>query len=249
MNAADACFKVAERADKCGGFIFYFVLCVSGLLAALDNPSTEKIGHPCLIASATLAIVCTVATTIYQTEGNRALRSTQLSLALGAGAGEPIRADYYNNILPQSLLRVAAMTLENTLCTRAVLSKVAVRMRIKVGVYFVLPLVMSTCRSTPTAWLVVLAQTLFSADLVLKLVRLERYRVRTIRVFDHLEQFFLQAGGNEKPNDVAILIGAFTDYECAKDEAALPLPSKLFLKLNPELSAKWEEMQRRLKLK
>jgi hypothetical protein len=249
MNTASDNFEVAARADKYGGMVFYLVMAISAILAAHDTPQTDEFGHPCLIVATVLAIIATVVTTIYQTEGNRALRATQLSDSLGAGAGETLRADYYNNILPKSLVRLAATTLENTLFTKAILSKMAVKMRFKVVAYFLLMLIFFTCRQTPTGWLVLLAQTLFSADLVLKLIRLERFRVRTVRVHEHLEQFFLQAGGAEKPNDIAVLIGAFTDYECAKDEAAVPLESKHFEKMNAELSKKWDEMQVRLKLK
>ena len=248
MNTAASSFKVAIVADKFGGLLFYFTLAASLALAFHDAPEVQKFGHPCLIIFAFLTIVVTVVITIYQTDGNRALRATQLSDGLGAGSGENIRADYYNNNLPKNLLRLAATTLENTLFTKKVLSKMAFWMRIKVCAYFVVLLILFTCRATPTSWLLVLAQTLFSADLVLKLVRLERFRVRTGRVHDHLEQFFLQAGGVEKPNDLAVLIGAFTDYECAKDEAALPLEGKYFEKLNPTLSRQWEEMKARLKI-
>jgi len=249
MNTASDNFKVAACADKYGGMVFYFVMVVSAILAAHETPQTDEFGHPCLIVATVLAIIATVVTTIYQTEGNRAMRATQLSDSLGAGSGEPVRADYYNNILPKTLLRLAATTLENTLFTKTILSKMAVKMRVKVIAYFLLMLVLFTCRQTPTGWLVLLAQTLFSADLALKSIRLERFRVRTVRVHEHLEQFFLQAGGAERPNDIAVLIGAFTDYECAKDEAAIPLESKYFDELNPELSKKWDEMQVRLKLK
>ena len=248
MNPAFGCFKVANVTDKCGAVVFYFALAVSTLLAFYDTPQTEAFGHPCLIIATFLAIIVTVIITIYQTEGNRFLRGMQLSDALGAGVGENIRADYYNNKLPQNLRRLAATTLENTLFTKAILSKMAVKMRFKVGVYFVMLLILFTCRATPTTCLLVLAQTLFSADLALKLIRMERFRVRTASVHAKLEQYFLLAGGIDRPNELAVLIGAFSDYECAKDEAALPLEGKYFDELNPELSREWDEMKKRLKL-
>ena len=232
MNPAFGCFKVANVTDKCGAVVFYFALAVSTLLAFYDTPQTEAFGHPCLIIATFLAIIVTVIITIYQTEGNRFLRGMQLSDALGAGVGENIRADYYNN----------------KLFTKAILSKMAVKMRFKVGVYFVMLLILFTCRATPTTCLLVLAQTLFSADLALKLIRMERFRVRTASVHAKLEQYFLLAGGIDRPNELAVLIGAFSDYECAKDEAALPLEGKYFDELNPELSREWDEMKKRLKL-
>jgi hypothetical protein len=247
MNTADYCFKVATRADKCGSWVFYPMLIASAVLAVWENPTTDKFCHPCLIVAAVLSILVTVITTIYQTEGNCALRATQLAHGFGSGIGEAIRADYYNNKLPHSIRKLAATTMENTLFTSEILSKMLIKMRIKVGVYFILLLVLFTCRETPTSWLVVFAQTLFSGDLVLKLIRQERFRIRTARVYKCLNDYFLLADGTEKPNDTAVVIGAFTDYECAKDEAALPLESEYFNKLNPELSRQWDEVKQRLK--
>jgi hypothetical protein len=137
MNTAEKCFKVATRADKWGNVVFYIVLIVSALLAAFPKPQIEEVGHPCLIVAAVFAIVCTVLTTFYQTDGNRAMRSTQLSDALGAASGDAIRADYYNNTLPKSLRRLAATTLENTLFTKEILSQMAVTLRIKTIAFLV----------------------------------------------------------------------------------------------------------------
>ena len=103
-RAADYCFKVADWADKCGWAAFILCLGHQAFWRFMKTRQTDEYCHPILIIAAALAILVTVITTIYQTEGNRALRSTQLSNALGAGIGEPIRDDYYNNALPQSLL-------------------------------------------------------------------------------------------------------------------------------------------------
>lgn len=243
MNTAEHCFKIASTADKCGTLVFYLAFITSGVLVAFPIPQVESIGHPCLMAIAVLAIVCTVITTIYQTEGNRALRAAQLADGLGARTGEPIREDYYNNTLPKSVERLAATTFENTLFTKEILSRMLIKMRFMNGAYFILLLILAACRSTPSTWLVTLAQTLFSADLLLKLIRMERFRVRTARVYRALEQFFIEAGRADQPNHVAVILSAFTDYECAKDEAALPLDDGVFKKLNTELSKKWEELK------
>jgi len=247
MNASGH-FRTAGKADSCGSVIFYAVVLVSAALLIFPKPEIEAVAHPLLIVSAMLAIICTVFTTIHQTEGNRALRATQLSDAFGAGVGEPIRQDYYNNVLPRTMRRLAATTLENTFFTKELLSQMATKERVKNGAYFVLLLILLVCRLTPTSWLLVVAQTLFSADLILKWIRLERFRIRASRAYTHLEQFFLQNGDTNRPNDMAVLLGAFTDYECAKDEAVIPLDERIFNKLNPTLSKEWEQEQKRLNI-
>jgi len=245
----DELFNVAKKFDKFGSVVFSLVLAISIALLVFPGPHGEAILHPCLIVLAIAAIVCTVVTTIYQTEGNCALRDSQLSDGLGAGVGEPNREDYYNNALPKSMRRLAATTLENTFFTKEVLSAMATRERIKNAAYFLVLLALMACRWTSTEWLLILSQTLFSADLILQWIRLERFRLRTNRVYARLEQFFLQNADINRPNDIAILLAAFTDYECAKDEAVLPLDSEVFEKLNPRLSTEWEEIKKRLGIK
>jgi hypothetical protein len=51
-----------------------------------------------------------------------------------------------------------------------------------------------------------------------------------------------------QPGDTAIVLAAFTDYECAKDEAVIPIDHKVFDRLNPALSKKWEGIKQRLKI-
>ncbi len=103
-------------------------------------------------------------------------------------------------------------------------------------------------RWTSTEWLLLLAQTLFSGDLILNWVRMERFRDRTLRVHESLRQFFLQGGDTTKANGLAIVVAAFTDYECAKDEAAARLDSSVFNKMNSDLSQRWEELEAQLKI-
>jgi low affinity Fe/Cu permease len=247
--SASSHFQLASKADFYGKIIFCAVFMVSLVLAIFPNPQVEAIGHPLLVAFAVLAIISTIVTTIQQTEGNRALRASQLTDALGAKIGEVIRADYYNNDLTTSVRRLAATTMENALFTKEILSKMAIRERTKNGAYLILLLILSVCRQTPTSWILIIAQTLFSADLILKWIRLERFRNRANRVYEGFQQFFLQEGDTNKPNHMAILLAGFTDYECAKDEAVLPLDEKIFQKLNPALSVNWQQTRERLGIK
>lgn len=241
-------FEYAQMADMIGSWVFYAVLISSIAVAVGEHSGYETISEIILIVASIMAVVCTAATTICQTNGNRALRLTQLSNSLGASVGDSASAGYYNNDLPKGILRLGATTLENTFYTSAVLSRMAWVSRFKAGIYALIMLVLFFVKGIPGSCLVVVAQTVFSADLLLKVIRLERYNYRCVRCLDQLEQFYLQKGTSERPNDLAILIAAFSDYECAKDEAALPLESKVFEELNPALAKKWSEFRSRLRL-
>jgi hypothetical protein len=247
MNASD-CFNRASDVDKLGSRVFYAVLILSLALLIFPKPAVEENIHPCLIVLAVLAILCTSVTSYYQTEGNRALRESQISDGLGAAIGNPANPGYYNNSVPPSIFRLAVTTLENTLFTRAVLASMARKERINNCFFFVVLLALLSFRWTSTGWLLALAQALFSGDLILKWIRLERFRMRTSQVHEKLKQFFLQQGNVNRPNDLAILIAAFTDYECAKDEAATPLEKEVFDRLNPAVSAEWQQLKTQLQI-
>jgi hypothetical protein len=248
MNSSE-CLRIAAKSEATGSTTFYTMTVTSAILIAFPNPELEAWLHPLLIVAALVAIVCTGVTSIYQTQGNHLLRASQLSDALGAAVGDQVREGYFNSPLPPSFLRLATTTLENTLFTGEILAKMLAKERTKIAVYACTLLLLLTIRATSTGWLLLLAQTLFSADLVLAWVRMERFRVRTNRVHESLKQFFLQDGNIEKPNCIAIVLVAFTDYECAKDEATLRLDPAVFAKLNPVLSRRWEEMKMRLNIK
>lgn len=242
-------FNVAAKSEAIGLIVFYVVTLTSATLIIYPKPETEAWLHPLLVVSAAIAVGCTIITNIYQTQGNHLLRAAQLSDALGATVGEKIREGYFNSPLPPSLQRLATTTLENTFFSEKIVTKMLVKERLKTVIYSCVLLLLLTCRQTSTGWLLLLAQTLFSADLVLSWLRMERFRYRTNRVHDSLKQFFLQDGSVATPNGMAIVLVAFTDYECAKDEAAFPFDSDIFNKLNPLLSKQWEEMKIQLNIK
>jgi len=248
MSAQDH-FKAASKCACLGTWIFYLVFVSSVVLLLFPGPTVESCLHPLLVALAIITIVCTVFTTIYQTEGNRILRASQLSDAFGVGIGEQMRDGYYNNNLPKTTRRLAATTLENTLFATEILHVMLTKERIKNCMYFILLIALFVCRWPSTSWLLMLAQTVFSTDLILEWIRLERFRIRTSRVHAHLEQFFLQSGNAEQPSDTAIVLAAFTDYECGKDEAVISLDQKVFDRLNPVLSKKWEGIKERLNIR
>ena len=176
MSAQDH-FKAASKCVSLGTWTFYLVFVSSAVLLLFPCPIVESWLHPFLVALAVIAIVSTVFTTIYQTEGNRILRASQLSDAFGVGIGEQIRDGYYNNTLPKTARRLAATTLENTFFAKAILYEMLIKERIKNGMYFILLIALFVCRWPSTSWLLMLAQTVFSADLILKWIHLERFRI------------------------------------------------------------------------
>ena len=217
------------------------------LLIAPKSAIEAKI-QPILVVTSIVAIVLSLLIQLLQCRGNQAQRATQLTDALGVPVGEQAREGYYNTQLAPSLGRLAVTTFENTFFTTAVLCKMLQRERISVAGYLLIFILLIAIRSVSLHLILFLTQTLFSADIVVHWMKTESYCSRAARVRDRLRQFFLQGGNASTPEGLAIALIAFADYECAKDEAAMPLDEQIFQNLNPDLSTKWNKLRSELKI-
>lgn len=244
MNSSDN-YRIAESFAKASSFIFWVIFALTACLIIF--PSLENILSPFLIVGSIAGIGSGFMLSLYQTRGNRFLRSSQLADALGAPVGDAQRADYYNSPVPYSMKRLATTTLENTLFTMRVLTKMLHRERVFVMVYLALFVLLLCFRWTTLGCLLFLAQTIFSADLLMNWIRMEQYLIRVEKTHDGLRQFFVQGAREDLAGD-AIVLAAFTNYECSKDESGVMLDGAVFEALNPSVTIEWETLKKTLKI-
>jgi hypothetical protein len=245
MSAAEL-FKRADLADSVSTWILRIVVGLSIILLA--QPTTQRIVEPILLVATIVGLFLEFLTRTFQNEGNRLLRGSQLANALAVPLGPDAPEGYYNNPFPPSVNRLAATTLENAIFSRAILRKMLNRERLHSGLYVCLFLFLIAFRGTSMSWILLLSQTIFSADVVGHWLRMERFEKNVARIEQRLRQFFIQGVAGKEKTKLAIALIAFSDYECAKDEAAMPLDGKTFEKLNPRLSKEWEELKTALKI-
>ena len=243
MNSS---FKSAEKAGFWSGVLFWLVMVMS--VGLMVFPDIEPWLQPLLILASIAGVLIGIIGGLAQNRGNRLLRASQLSDALGSGIGDPLRQDYYNSPLLPGIPRLASTTLENTLFTQRILEKMVTKERWSTFFYVAVFIVLLAWRKSSLSVVGFVAQTVFSADVILSWWQMERYRIRASQVHEQLRQFFVQGGDATKPNATAIVLAAFTDYECAKDEASFPLSSSVFKAINPAVSAEWEKIKATIKL-
>lgn len=153
---------------------------------------------------------------------------------------------YYNNDFKEPIKRMAAQVLENSLFSKTIALKMARRERIKVVGYALIWSVLVHYRKTELGWIVVASQVLFSEQILFKWIRLEWLRIRCDRTFDDVYKLFLNqpSGAQFK----AHALDAVTMYETSKASAGVTLSSKLFDRLNGELSAEWDKIKTTLRI-
>ena len=155
---------------------------------------------------------------------------------------------YYNNPLEPSIKRLAANIFENAFFAKHVCEEMAQRERRNLFIYALIYMVALLMRTTDLGLLIVLTQTLFSGELLIKWFHLEILRQSNERVYDDLYGKFLSGIDMESGKGIASVLHAFSDYETAKARASIKQSSKIFFKLNPELTEEWETIKQKLSL-
>lgn len=158
---------------------------------------------------------------------------------------------YYNNELEPSLLKLGANIFENSLFAERVTHEMAKRERKKVGIFILVFIIALMLRTTEIELISLLAQTLFASTLIPAYLRLEVLHFKNKAIFDCLHDIFLfhsQRTNDDNEKLSAKLLDCFVKYESAKAYSGVKQDSKIFHKINPQITQEWEEIKRNLNL-
>jgi hypothetical protein len=103
-----------------------------------------------------------------------------------------------------------------------------------------------TFRNTPLGLLIVVTQTVFSEEIIARLVSLEVLRHKNEYLYEELYHEFLHKIDFQSATGTACILDAFATYEAAKAAAALKQSTKIFNELNPGLIREWASICDRL---
>lgn len=241
------CFASVASLNLASTIVFWLVVGISIALLKFTDERFLNVAQPLLVVLSIAGVVLGGCIRFVQTAGNEDLRLTQLTNAFEVSLGAPPPEGYYNNPLGPSTVRLAVTTLENTKFSAAILKVMLTRKRFWVVAYAILFVLLMSYRHTSLGLITIIAQTIFSGDIILNWILTERFRWRAVKARDTLRSHFATAKTDLNSRaDTAVFLAAFANYECAKDEAAVSLDSAVFEKLNPELSREWEEEMARL---
>jgi len=155
---------------------------------------------------------------------------------------------YYNNDQEYPLKRLAASIMESAFFTHEVAQSMLKRQRVIVAVYLIIYTFAVFNRTTNLEILVVVAQVVFSEEVMSRWLRMEWLSFRCERVYDQLGRIFR---GKQDFTNAYIQLQAiewFAFYETTKVTSATLISSSLFIKLNDKLSEEWNQTKERLGL-
>lgn len=245
-------YKPLERAESVAGWLFWAVSILS-IAALLVDRATYPVAYDAIqigfVVCVLLFFVLGQAQKLYffpRAEDARRREFLQNSFDVPLTDEETV--GYYNNEQTNPLKRLAASTMESAYFTSNISRKMLVWQRAMTLGYVSLYLVAILYRSTDLEVLAVLAQVLFSEDLLSRWIRLEWLRNRSEKVFDSLNMMFVARPAFSGPVAQSQAIDLFSFYESTKSTAAILLSSCLFHKHNTKLTAKWERIRQKLHL-
>jgi hypothetical protein len=155
---------------------------------------------------------------------------------------------YYNNIETDTLRRMAASLLENAFFSKSILQQMLKRERLKIALYAALWFLALLNRATDVGLITAVAQVLFSEQIISRWLRMEWLRSRTERVFDETYSLLMNKVQQQGKEFSAQVLDSLLRYETGKAQAGISLSTKLFKRLNPSLTQKWQETSRVLGL-
>lgn len=250
VDGIDSYYRPVERLENWTSWLFWLSagLSVVVLYAGLIPwKPIQDIPMIAFIVSVVVHLVLSLYLRFYLIPTAEWKRRKQL---LSNSFGVPLTPEqtqaYYNNPLAPSIERLGANVLENSFFAKAICGRMAVHERIKVVCYFICWILAVFWRSTPLSLLAVITQTIFSSEVIAKLVSLEVLRHRNEELFEELYHEFLHKIDFRSQTGTACILDAFATYEAAKAAAALKQSTKIFVQLNPELSKEWDEIRNQL---
>lgn len=155
---------------------------------------------------------------------------------------------YYNNQCPPSITRLGVNVMENAFFSKEIAARMLVKSRAITGIYMAIWILIFAFRHDHIEWLSWLTQLVFSQQVINKWFSLEWLRWNQSHVYERFYSHFLHKIGVESQNAIATVFDNVISYEANKTSAGFLLSSKVFQKLNPSLTVKWNQICRELKL-
>lgn len=243
-------YDAVELVDKVSNWLFYASAALS-IASLLVEKQTHPIAYDWIliffaVAVAALFTISLVSRLYLTPRAEDKRRQDFFTSACGVSLTHEKTDGYYNNDFAEPIKRMAAQALENSHFSKAIALRMVRTERIKVIAYAVIWLVCVLNRQADLGIVVAASQAVFSEQVVSKWLRLEWLRIRFEKTYDDVYRLFQSNPAAPKFN--AMTLESLGMYETAKANAAITLSSKVFHRLNAELSAEWDQIKAELKI-
>lgn len=248
IDEIDKYYKSPEKLDNIAGFLFYTVGIMAITLPLIEDEKINSVSSTIFVVLVVLYFIVRYTNNIFfLPEAEKMRRKQLISDSFSIPLVHEITKEYYNNNISPSVIRLGANLLENSLFSIRILAKMLLFERCKVGLYFVLWVAVLASQQVNPDVIIVISQSVFSAEVIARWISMETLRVRYVKVYDDLYNMYLTK--SYLTADVnPLLLDNLTNYECAKAAAGIKLSTTIFNRINDEISKEWETIKLKLKI-
>lgn len=168
------------------------------------------------------------------------LRKTMIANSFNVNITTTKADDYYSNSIRPSIERLGVNSFESTLYTKKITEKLIYRKLFKFIMLLVMWIIIIT-KVTNIERTVILTQLIFSADILLDLIKTIYYHINVNILFNNFYKIFVTDGYKEK--EEPIIIEYVMEYECLKSYCHIILPNNIFDLERDLLEKKWNEIK------
>jgi hypothetical protein len=245
-------YRPLEIAESCSDWLFWIVAILSISSIVIERsiyPNIYDLVLGCFVVGVLVLFILGQSIRLYwspRAEDKR--RQDLLSNSFSVAITHERTVGYYNNEQTNPSRRLCASLLENSFFSKNVALKMAYSQRAKVAFYILVWIAALLNRSTDMTLHAVIAQTVFSEQIISKWVRLEWLRMRFERIYEGLYRLIQTATSSNKTEFPIRVLEAFGEYETSKGYGGITLSPKEFELLNPALSSEWNQIRLALKI-
>ena len=249
---SDRYYRPLELAEICSDCLFWIVAFLSLLALALERsvqPMLYDFVQGGFVISVLVLFFLSQMVRLYWTpRAENKRRQDLLSYSFSVEITHEQTSGYYNNDETRHFKKLCVALLENSFFSSRITLKMAHFERLKIVFYSTVWILALLNRSSDLALSAVLAQALFSEQIVAKWMRIEWLRMRFEYTYDSLYRLIQLTKKFDNVDFIVRVIEAFVEYESSKGHGNTILSQKVFDQLNPSLSEEWKQIKASLKI-
>lgn len=249
VDTIDRYFLPVKSLEKVSTFLFWINVLLSICIVFLeDYPAFKAWVNGAFIVVTLSYTAVTLALGLWVLPKAQMHRSTHLIVdALGVALDNEVTNQYYNNPQRPSVTRLGMNVFENSLFSWRISERMLIIERTKILIYIIAWLLLVLPRTTSLDLIAAGAQALFASALLSDYLRLEIARIQFHSVYKDSWHLFLNGiPDTNNATTTGVILNLAMRYECIKSSMTVSLDSKIFTKINDEVTREWEQIKSRL---
>lgn len=208
-----------------------------------DNSISNILNYGLIIVNIIYIAISGYTDIILKNKAENELRKTMISNSFNINITTTKSEGYYTNRVEPSIKKLGVNNFESVLYTSKITEKMILKKVMKT-LFIVVMWIIAITQIENIEIIVLLTQIIFSADILLDLIKILYYHINVKILYNNFYKIFVTDGYQEK--DIPIIVEYVMEYECIKSYSHIVLPNSIFIKEKKELEKLWNQISKNI---